>query len=208
MTTDEKPIIDFYVGPRPSAEEKREFIEYYNECCENDIAIVQIFKNSLHIIGIHKENYPHFPPLFLLNKDFPIHDFASYFFKIIRKKCPRIDKNEAIDIIFGLIEYESYSNFMHTDTHCRPPPGKLLLQTIKTAEKYKPTMAQKGAAARQKENKQAKEFMFSWLDDNIEKYKTLDEAAFAAAGKVVPYTFRTVRRWVTEWKKLRATGTG
>lgn len=57
------------------------------------------------------------------------------------------------------------------------------------------------------ENYAMKANAFSWLDANFDTCKSMDAAAEAMAGMLIPATFRTVRGWVTEWKKLRSAGT-
>lgn len=68
------------------------------------------------------------------------------------------------------------------------------------------SFSKKGVAARHKEHRDFKDYVFNWLDENMHSYKSMDDAAFAIADKVVPMKFRTVRQWITDWKKLRATG--
>lgn len=71
-------------------------------------------------------------------------------------------------------------------------------------------MAKKGANARHKENRDSKADVFKWADKNMKAYKSMDAAALAIADNLVPYKFRAVRKWLTEWKKLqklRSTGT-
>ncbi|MEY4979911.1 MAG: hypothetical protein RLZZ352_2181 [Pseudomonadota bacterium] len=67
----------------------------------------------------------------------------------------------------------------------------------------------KGADAIHTENRELKAEVFKWLDENFTNYKSMDAAAEAMTGKgkLVPLTFRTVRGWVTEWKKLRYAST-
>jgi len=68
------------------------------------------------------------------------------------------------------------------------------------------TFSSRGLDKRHAENRAMKANVLAWCDQNIEKYKSLDKAAEAIAGKEVPVSFRTVRAWIGEWKKLRATG--
>lgn len=68
-------------------------------------------------------------------------------------------------------------------------------------------MAKSGAAVRHAENRAMKADVFKWLDDNFSNCKSMDSAAEAMTGKLVPATFRTVRDWVAEWKKLRSAST-
>lgn len=67
--------------------------------------------------------------------------------------------------------------------------------------------AKSGADVRHKENHAMKADAFKWLDGNFDNCKSMDSAAEIMAGKLVPATFRTVRGWVTEWKKLRPAST-
>ncbi|TDP63006.1 hypothetical protein [Roseateles toxinivorans] len=63
------------------------------------------------------------------------------------------------------------------------------------------------AGKRHAENRAMKAEVFAWLDANMAQYKSMDAAAQAIAGVVVPVTFRTARDWVVGWKKLRSAGT-
>lgn len=67
--------------------------------------------------------------------------------------------------------------------------------------------ARKNALLRHAENHAMKEEVFAWLDQNMHRYKSMDAATSAIAGVEVPAAWRTVREWVTQWKKLRSTGT-
>jgi hypothetical protein len=57
------------------------------------------------------------------------------------------------------------------------------------------------AQARHRENHDMKRQVFSWLDENFIRYKSMDGAAEAIAGSVVPVKFRTARDWVGQWKR-------
>lgn len=63
------------------------------------------------------------------------------------------------------------------------------------------------AIKRHAENHAMKADVFSWLDANMATCKSMDAAAEKIAGKIAPIAFRTARRWVGEWKKLRSAGT-
>lgn len=67
--------------------------------------------------------------------------------------------------------------------------------------------AKLGAAARHKENRDMKNEAFAWLNLNRERFSSLDSAAEAIAGSVLPVKFRTAREWVGQWKKLQSAGT-
>jgi hypothetical protein len=65
-------------------------------------------------------------------------------------------------------------------------------------------LAKRGAYALHAENRAMKSVVFEWCDQNMSSYPSMDAAAEAIAGKVVPLKFRTVREWLTEWRKSRA----
>ena len=48
--------------------------------------------------------------------------------------------------------------------------------------------------------------VFAWLNLNFDKYKSMDATAEAIAGKIVPVTFRTARKWVKEYKDMQSAG--
>lgn len=62
-------------------------------------------------------------------------------------------------------------------------------------------LSRKGTDARHRENRAMRAQVFEWLDSNT--FRSLDAAAEALAGKIVPVTFRTARDWAGQWKKLR-----
>lgn len=63
------------------------------------------------------------------------------------------------------------------------------------------------ARKRNAENHAMKSEVFIWLDLNMIPGMKMDPTAEMIAGKVVPVAFRTARKWVGEWKKLRSAGT-
>lgn len=60
------------------------------------------------------------------------------------------------------------------------------------------------ASKRHAETNAMKLDVFQWLDENMHRFRSMDKAAEAIAGKVVPMSWRTVRDWIGEWKKLRS----
>lgn len=66
--------------------------------------------------------------------------------------------------------------------------------------------ARQSAAAmkRHEENRAMKQDVFDWLDTNMSRFKSMDDAATAIAGKVAPIKWRTARDWVADWKKVSA----
>ena len=63
------------------------------------------------------------------------------------------------------------------------------------------------AHKRHEESRARKQLVFHWCDENMNRFTSMDEAAFDIAETFVPQKFRTVREWMTEWRKLRPTGT-
>jgi hypothetical protein len=61
--------------------------------------------------------------------------------------------------------------------------------------------ARVAAHARHRENHDLKRQVFAWLDEHFSGYKSMDSAAEAIAGIVVPVKFRTARDWVGQWKR-------
>lgn len=75
-------------------------------------------------------------------------------------------------------------------------------QTIATRKR-----ARDAAMRKHSDNHAKKEKVFQWLDANMQRFKSMDAAAETISDTVVPVVFRTARGWVSEWKKLRSTGT-
>lgn len=53
--------------------------------------------------------------------------------------------------------------------------------------------------ARHAESRGNKEFAMNYYAEHITEFKTKDKAAEAIAGKVVNSSFKTVRKWITEY---------
>lgn len=67
--------------------------------------------------------------------------------------------------------------------------------------------ARKAAIRRHAENHAMKALVVDWYKDNCQRFASMDKAAEAVAGKLVPVTFRTARGWIAEAKKLRSAST-
>lgn len=61
-----------------------------------------------------------------------------------------------------------------------------------------------GAHATHKENRRNKAKVFNWLNENFhpKRMKLKDATEAIADGKLVPTQYDTVRKWVTEWRRL------
>lgn len=121
--------------------------------------------------------------------------------------------------VLGRIDSAAISEFLDADGLAsnvaealwfwsRIDPPKHILNLIGEAKKAgRKEVSSKALEKRHAENRAMKLDVFTWLDNNINRFKSMDAAAEAIAGNVVPLTFRTAREWVGEWKKLRSTRT-
>ncbi len=75
----------------------------------------------------------------------------------------------------------------------------------KIKQEVKSELAKKGSSARHAENRSMKKQLFEWCDEKMTCFKSMDSAAEAVAGKILPVSFRTARSWIGEWKKIRFT---
>ena len=80
-----------------------------------------------------------------------------------------------------------------------------LVILAKNAQKSK--TAKNAAKNRHTGNHASKLMVFAWCDTNMGRFQSMDDAAIDIAESFVPQKFRAVRDWITEWKKLRSTGT-
>lgn len=67
-------------------------------------------------------------------------------------------------------------------------------------------LGRKGAGARHAEHRAMKIDVMKWCDENMAAFGSVDAAAAAVAGGVVPVVFRTAADWIREWKKLQSGG--
>jgi hypothetical protein len=61
--------------------------------------------------------------------------------------------------------------------------------------------ARQAAHERHRENRDMKRHVWLWCDSNLSGFRSTDAAAEAIAGKIVPVRFRTVRSWISEYKR-------
>lgn len=71
---------------------------------------------------------------------------------------------------------------------------------LKVAEEIS-RKAKQNAALAHVEHKAYKADVFEWCDKNLANYKSLNKAAEAVAGKLVPVVFTTAQSWVREYAK-------
>lgn len=64
----------------------------------------------------------------------------------------------------------------------------------------------RGVEKRHEENRAMKQYVFDWLDQNYDATKSKDAIAQSIVNdeRLVPMSFRTVRKWLGEWEKLRS----
>lgn len=105
------------------------------------------------------------------------------------------EKKEVVDALNDLLKLNMALPTMLEETHRN------------AFNKGKSAIPKQNARKRHAENHAMKVDVFKWLDSNFDNCKSMDSVAEMMAGKLVPATFRTVRGWVTEWKKLRSAST-
>ena len=81
--------------------------------------------------------------------------------------------------------------------------GRFIELVLQNSIKAKQSAA---AIKRHQEHYAMKVDVFSWLDVNMHTFKSMDATAEAIAGKIVPLAFRTVRKWVKEYKDMQSAG--
>ena len=64
--------------------------------------------------------------------------------------------------------------------------------------------AKQAANERHRENRSMKQQVWLWCDKHLSTFPSMDSAAEAIAGKIVPIRFRTARSWVSEYKRRSA----
>ena len=67
--------------------------------------------------------------------------------------------------------------------------------------------ARKKALQRHSSSEGSRLKVFSWCEENMDRFSSMDGAAFDIAETFVPQKFRTVRGWMTAWKKLQPAST-
>lgn len=59
-----------------------------------------------------------------------------------------------------------------------------------------------GAEARHKDNRANRDHVLAWCDKNINDYPTMEKAAMAVyEAREVSAEFKTIRKWMTEWRR-------
>lgn len=171
-------------------------------------AKIKLFKLALNGIGISDLFYQNFFESFFdrekSNDDFD--KIIDNFVCEIKSFLSDAKDNYIYSVLVTLIEYESQRIKNECCMFYHPPPLETICGLLELG-KQQLSLAKKGAKARHKENHQTKNFVFTWLDKHMVEYKSMDDAARYISEKVVPMKFRTVRQWLTEWKKLRSAST-
>lgn len=83
-----------------------------------------------------------------------------------------------------------------TDAVCH---AENLSTADKTQQRRVSAQNKKAANMRHKEHHAMKKQVFEWCALEFQKHKSMDAAAAAVAGKVVPIKFRTARSWIGDW---------
>lgn len=117
--------------------------------------------------------------------------------------CPPIEDDDSVDEV-------KYENWVQSiNEHIRTSIDMdAMMEVIRLhSESVVKSTAIRNALKRHTENHSLRDAVYSWADKNIRPGKSLDDAAWDVAGKVVPLKWRTVRKHLTEWKKLRSAST-
>lgn len=69
------------------------------------------------------------------------------------------------------------------------------------AKKLISERARRGASAAHRENRAMKAQVFEWCEAELVNHPSIDAAAAAIAGKLVPVTFRTVQGWISQYRR-------
>lgn len=77
-------------------------------------------------------------------------------------------------------------------------------KSVNAVSAARTALAKAAAQARHTGNHASKILVFEWCDANMDRFSSMDDAAFDIAESFVPQKFRAVREWMTEWKKLRS----
>ncbi len=106
------------------------------------------------------------------------------------------------------IEALAYAELMELEEKIRASIAKKQPEILnKALTRITAERATNAANARHKKSREAKTKVFSWCDENMASFKSMDDAALDIAETFVPQKFRTIREWMTEWKKLRSAST-
>lgn len=186
-----------------------EYKSKYEKSIESENnAKIKLFKLALNGIGIDDLFYQNFFNSFF-DREKSVNDsdeIINEFIDNVKYSSSDADERSILAVLATLVEYECERIDHECCMFYYSPPLETICGLLELG-KQKLSLAKKGAKARHRENHQTKDFVFAWLDSNMEKYKSMDDAAHYISEKMVPMKFRTVRQWLTEWKKLRSAST-
>lgn len=97
-----------------------------------------------------------------------------------------------------------FDTLITNDLDCNSIAYFIQLITKNGDQTSRAATARKAAFASHEKNRIDKQTVFTWCDSNMSRFSSMDEAALDIAESFVPQKFRTVRTWMTEWKKLRS----
>lgn len=81
--------------------------------------------------------------------------------------------------------------------------GLQLAAAVNTERQVLSRLSAKALDKRHVESRAMKADVFAWCDENMKLHASMDDAAQAIAGKLVPLKFRAIRSHMTEWRKLQ-----
>ena len=107
-------------------------------------------------------------------------------------------------------ESAGFDEWLQLRAHLTPPAGddcnEITLASARTRRAALSALGRLGADATHRENRAMKQSVLDWCALNMVNYTSMDSAAEAVAGKIVPITFRTARSWIGDWKKQIQSG--
>ena len=114
--------------------------------------------------------------------------------------CPPIEDDDSVDEA----KYESWVQSINEHIRTSIDMDAMMEILRLHSQSVATGAARRNALKRHAENHALRDAVHTWADKNIKPGKSLDDAASDVAGKVVPLKWRTVREYLTEWKKLRS----
>ena len=97
-----------------------------------------------------------------------------------------------------------FDSLITKDLDCYSISYFIQMVTENSDEISRATTARNAANASHEKNRIDKQKVFTWCDSNMGRFHSMDDAAFDIAESFVPQKFRTIRSWMTQWKKLQS----
>ena len=106
----------------------------------------------------------------------------------------------------GLLKYQEAMQIAEFQLKISDKHTLIQDRMINYLERRETEKASNAAKARHAENHAMKAQVYAWCDENLASRPSMDSAAIEIAGKLVPVGWRTVRKWLTEYRKSAGAG--